>query len=98
MATFKIGQKGRLVRPMNPENMFAIGTFVGFSGPFPLRGTLCDDGTLLRMDTNCFVLMDGEYFQRPSHTDCWEPLTPPHEAGSWEEIEKLMPSIRELFA
>ena len=92
MATFKIGDRVRIVGCVQPKYRFLIGlqgTVLGaadFDGP----------GYYVSIDgVGAYREDDSVHNFKASHI---APLTPPHEAGSWEEIEKLMPSIRELFA
>ena len=101
MAKFYVGQRVKKVRGV--RNIGYEGTVVGL-GSFP-AGEKSGDG-YTKTATDIVVQYEKDWISlsgtiRPASVvaygkqEHYEPLVPPHEAGSWEEIEKLLPNIRE---
>lgn len=95
MAAFFIGQRVRTKNPGNVSMRFLpmVGKTGTITAPDPTRGA-----------GNWVVDIDGHGSRWLPHSDLpctWhedhlEPLIPPHEAGSWEEVEKLLPNLRKI--
>jgi hypothetical protein len=96
MSAFRVGQRVRLVsKSIYSNSLVKIGTEGVISAIGPWReGDISPTGMLVPAPADYWVAWDsGE----PSLCTSGriEPAIPPHVAGSWEVIEKMLPNIRE---
>jgi hypothetical protein len=95
MAKFFVGQRVRCIRSESGRNQGREGRViaVSYSGYRNVTATGAREffANGLRVDHGWALPCLGP-------AECWEPITPPHVAGSWEVIEQLLPNIREGVA
>lgn len=86
MATFRVGQRVKLVRGVSAKNYGLTGTITEFE--FLPVGTPCDGGDIVKpsgIDSDCKVLYDGDTKHSVEHTSRLEPLYDGHSKVSWSE-------------
>lgn len=88
MATFRVGQRVKLVRPFHSENFGETGTIVALFAPVKISGGL----------VNCELAWDtgtGSEWTPYSHTDRLVPATDCYDKADWRECVWQPPHMRE---
>jgi hypothetical protein len=87
MATFRVGQRVKLVKPFDPKNYGVTGTVSGYM--YLTAGTVCDDGLPTPTDTDLLVVWDVESSTHVQASWQLEPIQDRPELSSWEALQAL---------
>ena len=92
MAIFKVGQRVKLVRPVEPENYGIEGTIIAFEN-WP-KGTISSvTGTPFTMDVDCVVLWDTVFYLNregsAQHTSQLEPIQDQDDKSKYDGNEVI---------
>ena len=91
MATFKVGQRVRVVSPVYPENMNRTGTVMGHE--FHKKGAIDKKGTPIPFSIDLVVNLDGDSFNRGMASWQLEPAQKGYDGNTkttWEELEDVL--------
>ena len=96
MATFKVGQRVRLVHPVFPENMNKTGTVKGHK--FYKKGTINKAGQPLPFDVDLVVNLDDEQIDRATASWQLEPIVDDgRKVMDWDALNELGLSADKLL-